>query len=134
MSKLHFAPIKGRSEEIIQAIMDTTEVGSVPELDFTIHLVVEEIVVNIVNYAYPQDSEGEVTIIVELTPFELSLSFSDSGIPFNPLQKPDPDTTLSAAERPIGGLGIYLVKQVMDTVTYNYQDGHNILTLTKIIQ
>lgn len=129
--KLHFSPIKDRSEEIIQAVMETPEVRSLPSLEFTLQLVTEEIVVNIVNYAYPVGADGEVTIEVKDTPTDIELSFSDCGMPFNPLEKEDPDTTLSAEERPIGGLGIFLVKQMMDSVAYRYEDGHNILTISK---
>lgn len=133
MSKIHFSPVKGLAEEIIQAVMDTPEVQSVPPLEFTLQLVVEEIVVNIVSYAYPVGKDGEVTIDVNKTPTAIEISFSDRGVPFNPLEKEDPDTTLSAEERPIGGLGIFLVKQMMDSVSYRYEDGHNILTTTKNI-
>lgn len=131
MSKLHFTPIKDRSEEIIQAVMATPEVQSLPQLEFTLQLVVEEVVVNIVSYAYPDDADGEVTITVSVTPSAIEFSFTDSGVPFNPLEKEDPDTTLSADERPIGGLGIFLVKQMMDDVRYRYEDGQNILTAIK---
>lgn len=133
MSKIHFSPVKGLAEEIIQAVMDTPEVQSVPSLEFTLQLVVEEIVVNIVSYAYPVGKDGEVTIDVNKTPTAIEISFSDRGVPFNPLEREDPDTTLSAEERPIGGLGIFLVKQMMDSVSYRYEDGHNILTTTKNI-
>lgn len=133
MSKIHFSPVKGLAEEIIQAVMDTPEVQSVPSLEFTLQLVVEEIVVNIVSYAYPVGKDGEVTIDVNKTPTAIEISFSDRGVPFNPLEKEDPDTTLSAEERPIGGLGIFLVKQMMDSVSYRYEDGRNILTTTKNI-
>lgn len=133
MSRLHFTPVQERAEEIIQAVLETPEIQAVPQLEFTLHLVVEEIVVNIVNYAYPVGADGEVSIDVIATPSAIELSFSDCGVPFNPLEKEDPDTTLSAEERPIGGLGIFLVKQMMDSVNYRYEDGRNILTTTKNI-
>lgn len=133
MSKIHFSPIRDRAEEIIQAVMDSDEVQAVPALEFTLRLVTEETVVNIVNYAYPVGADGEVTIDIVGSPTEITLSFSDCGKPFNPLEKEDPDTSLSAEDRPIGGLGIFLVKQMMDTVSYRYEDGHNILTMSKNI-
>lgn len=131
MSKLHFSPIKDRSEEIIQAVMETPEVEAFPELTFTLQLVTEEIVVNIVSYAYPDGADGDLEIDVLRSETEIKLEFFDSGTPFNPLEKEDPDTTLSAEDRPIGGLGIFLVKQMMDDVRYRHENGRNILTISK---
>lgn len=131
MSKIQFNPIAGRTEEIIQTIMDVPEIKDAPELEFTLHLVVEEIVVNIVNYAYPKDIDGEVIIDIVSDDTEISLAFTDRGTPFNPLEKEDPDTTLGAEDRPIGGLGIFLVKQTMDNVDYRYENGCNIFTISK---
>lgn len=95
-----------------------------------IDLAVEEIFVNIANYAYG-NGEGTVEIILDKNNNFLTLTFKDSGIPFDPLKKEDPDTKLSSSERQIGGLGIFLVKKVMDKVTYAYQDGCNVFTMTK---
>ena len=95
-------------------------------------MAVEEIFVNIACYAYGSDT-GTVTIFVEYIDFppSVSITFTDCGIPYNPLTKSDPDTTLSAEEREIGGLGIFLVRQLMDTVEYERKDGYNILTMKK---
>lgn len=131
MSRLNFSPIKDRAEEIIQAVMETPEVEALPDLAFTLQLVTEEIVVNVVSYAYPDGAEGELEVEISASDEEIKLEFSDSGKPFNPLEKEDPDTTLSAEERPIGGLGIFLVKQMMDDVRYRYENGRNILTISK---
>lgn len=131
MSRLHFDTIEGCSEKIIQAVMDTPEVKGVPELDFALHLVVEELVVNVVNYSYPDGESGYLTINVVADDSRISMEFIDSGTPFNPLEKQDPDITLGISARPIGGLGIFLVKQTMDDVTYRYEDGCNILTISK---
>lgn len=97
-------------------------------------IAVEEIFVNIAHYAYTPD-EGDAYIQVEFTenPSMVIISFKDQGKPFDPLAKPDPDVTLSAEERQIGGLGIYMVKKSMNEVTYKYQDGCNILTIKKEI-
>lgn len=96
-----------------------------------IELAVDEIFTNICMYAY-EPGTGNATIQVDVdTPGVVKLTFIDSGIPYNPLAKEDPDTTLSASERKIGGLGIYLVKKSMDDMLYEYKDGHNILTLIK---
>ena len=93
-------------------------------------IALEEIFVNIANYAYP-DNNGEVTINFKAQPDKLIFEFTDSGIPYDPLDKPDPDITLSASERAIGGLGIFMVKKIMDEVIYKHQNGQNILTLIK---
>lgn len=95
-----------------------------------IEIAVEEIYINIARYAYPNGG-GKAEIILMKNNEQLVMTFKDKGIPYNPLAKPDPDTTLSAAERQIGGLGIFLVKKIMDDVIYEYKDGYNILTIIK---
>ena len=99
-----------------------------------IMLAVEEIFVNIAHYAYAP-SRGNATVRVEVTeePVEVSITFIDNGVPYDPLKKEDPDISIPASERAIGGLGIFLTKQLMDDVIYGYRDGHNILTLKKNI-
>ena len=93
----------------------------------------DEVFSNIANYAY-ESTVGDVTVCVEkLDPPAIRLTFIDRGKPYNPLQKEDPNTTLSAEERQIGGLGIYIVKKSMDDVTYCYREGQNILTIVKNI-
>ena len=97
-----------------------------------ISVAVEEIYINIASYAYG-DSLGMAEIELEHNEAEgsVDITFKDSGIPYNPLEKEDPDVTLSAEERAIGGLGIYMVKKSMDDMKYKYEDGKNILTITK---
>ena len=97
-----------------------------------IDIAVEEIFVNIASYAY-KDGNGKATICVEPDQENLSVSitFIDQGIPYNPLEKDDPDVTLSAEERDIGGLGIFMVKKSMDEVAYRYEEGSNIFTIVK---
>ena len=99
-----------------------------------IELVTEEIFVNIASYAYP-DGEGFVTIRRDGGEGAegLTLTFIDSGVPYDPLQRPDPDLTLPADERPIGGLGVFLVKKIVDEAHYEYKDGKNMLTVLKVI-
>ena len=99
-------------------------------------IAVEEIFVNIAHYAYAPD-EGEVVIELERLPLEpniISIKFTDWGVPYDPLAKPDPDITLGAEERQIGGLGIFIVKNTMDDMKYEYRDGSNILRLIKNIE
>lgn len=97
-----------------------------------IDIAVEEIFTNICNYAYTPD-KGNATLRVDVTPepVTVSITFMDHGKPYDPLAKEDPDVTLSAEERQIGGLGIFMTKKVMDDIYYEYKDGRNILTLKK---
>ncbi len=97
-----------------------------------VEIAVEEIYVNIAHYAYPS-SDGEVTIRCAVSREEgkVLIQFLDKGIPFDPLAKEDADTSLPARERPIGGLGILMVKKMMDEVTYRCEDGKNILSMVK---
>ena len=94
-----------------------------------IDLAVEEIFVNIAHYS----GSAEAIINTSFENDKLEVTFSDSGVPFNPLAKPDPDITLNAEEREIGGLGIYLTKKFMDTVSYEYKDGMNCLRIIKFV-
>ena len=103
-------------------------------LTMELNLAVEEAVVNVMEYAYPQGETGEVTIEVSVADGKLDINIIDSGAPFDPTQKSDPDTSLPVEERSIGGLGIFLVRQVMDTVSYRRDNGKNILTFTKNIK
>lgn len=103
-----------------------------PKVQMQLDIAVEEIFVNIAHYAY-QPGTGDAVIRMDITedPQTVVLTFSDRGVPYDPLKKEDPDVTLSAEERQIGGLGIYMVKKSMDEVTYVYEDGQNILTIKK---
>ena len=95
---------------------------------------IEEVFVNVARYAY-KDGEGDAELTIGFNDESRTVTFiiKDKGVPFDPLQKPDPDITLSADERDIGGLGIFITKKTMDTVTYAYENGENILTMTKKI-
>lgn len=97
-----------------------------------IDLAAEEIFVNIANYAYNPET-GPATVRVEVKPdgSAVSITFIDRGVPYDPLAKADPDVTLSAEQRAIGGLGIFLVKKSMDDIRYEYVNGSNILTIEK---
>ena len=103
-----------------------------PKTKMQIRLAVEEVFINISHYAYSPET-GPVTVRVETArePKSVGITFIDQGVPYDPLQKPDPDVTLPAEKREIGGLGIYLVKKSMDDVRYEYRDGQNVLTLKK---
>lgn len=100
-----------------------------------IDVAIDEIFGNIARYAYHQPNTGEAVIQVESDDDSLfvTITFIDHGKPFDPLKREDPDVTLSAEERDIGGLGIYVVKKTMDGVEYKYEDGKNILSIKKRI-
>lgn len=100
------------------------------------NLVVEELFVNVASYAYKDKENGKCKISIEYNQEkqEVKLSMEDNGIKFNPLEKEDPDTTLSVEDRPIGGLGILLVKKNMDNIEYKYEDNKNILILSKNVK
>lgn len=99
-----------------------------------INIAIDELFGNIAHYAYHPDV-GEATVRVEVVdnPLSVILSFIDGGIPYDPLTAADPDTTLSAEERAIGGLGIFMVKKNMDEIAYRYENGKNILSIRKKI-
>ena len=96
-----------------------------------LNLAIEEAVVNVMNYAYPIGTVGDVNIESKANDELLEFIISDSGTPFDPTTKAEVDTTLSAEERTIGGLGIHLVRNIMDSINYERVDGKNILTLIK---
>ena len=110
------------------------QLGCPMKAQLQIDVAVEELFVNIAHYAY-KPGIGSATIRVEAAqePPAVSITFIDRGTPYDPLKKPDPDVTLSAEERQIGGLGIYMVKKSMDDIQYRYEDGQNILTIRKKI-
>lgn len=105
-----------------------------PKAQMQICVAAEEIFVNIAHYAYGSET-GKATVRVELSgdPVTVTITFMDNGVPFDPLAKEDPDVTLTADERKIGGLGIFMTKKTMDDVTYEYKDGKNILQMKKMI-
>jgi len=96
-----------------------------------LNLALEEAVVNVMNYAYPKDVQGNIYIETSTDDTHLQFTITDNGTPFDPTAKEDADTSLPLAERPIGGLGIHLVRQIMDSIHYEYINGQNVLTLRK---
>ena len=117
--------------EFVETVCE--EKGLDMALTMNLNLALEEAVVNVMSYAYP-DSQGDVKVDIMIDDQKVVSILTDSGIPFDPTQKGDVDTTLPAEERPIGGLGIHLVKQIMDKVSYQYVGNQNILTLEKNIK
>ena len=100
-----------------------------------IAIAIDELFGNIAHYAYnPEIGQATVRVEVIEDPLAVTITFIDNGVPYDPLAKADPNTTLSAEEREIGGLGIYMVKKSMDDITYEYRDGQNILAIKKNLQ
>ena len=97
-----------------------------------IDIAIDELFGNIAHYAYNPET-GPATVRVEVTeePIAVVITCIDRGVPYDPLKKEDPDITLSAEERAIGGLGIFMVKKTMDEISYEYKDGKNILRIKK---
>lgn len=100
-----------------------------------VDVAIDELFGNIAHYAYNPEV-GAATVRVEVTedPLSVVITFIDNGVPYDPLAKADPDITLSAEERQIGGLGIYMVKKSMDDISYQYKNGQNILRIKKHIR
>ena len=99
-----------------------------------IDIAIDELFSNIAHYSYnPEVGQATVRVEVLENPLAVTITFIDNGIPYDPLAKEDPDLSLSAEERQIGGLGIYMVKKSMDEITYEYKDGQNILSIKKCI-
>ena len=115
--------------DFIEAVAE--RLGIEPSTALQLQLAVEEAVVNVMDYAYPPDSVGEVSVATTSDGQCLKIVITDSGIPFDPTEQEKADISLSVEERQIGGLGILLVNEIMDTVSYERKDGKNVLTLTK---
>lgn len=112
---------------------DMEQAGCPFEKQTAFEICVEEIFVNIAHYAY-QGKDGKAYITAQTEKDRITICLKDKGMPYDPLKKEDPDLTLSAQERPVGGLGIFMVKTMMDDVSYEYKDGSNCLTMTMLWQ
>lgn len=113
--------LEGIGEEFALSVEDS----------FNIHLAMEEAVTNVIMYAYPQDEEHEIELSVSCADKEMIFTITDSGKEFDPTLHPEADVTLSLEERPVGGLGIFLIRRIMQKVEYNRVEGRNILTMVK---
>ena len=119
-------------EKVNQALAQFSELHQLPaDVSNAISLALDEIITNIVEYGYQDQEEHLIDVRISLEEGQLTLVIEDDGVPFDPLDTENPDTTSSLEERPIGGLGIHLVRNVMDEVTYNYRNDKNYLVLTK---
>ena len=118
-----------RLNEFVEAIGE--EFSLAPDVTFNLNLVLEEAVVNIINYAYPKEEHEKIYLSAHLHNGSIVLVLTDTGKEFDPTMVPEADITLSADERQIGGLGIFLIRQIMNEVKYERIDGKNVLTLEK---
>lgn len=110
------------------------EFGLPPDLSFNLNLAIEEAITNVIMYAYPEATNQPIKLVAEMLGDNLVITLTDRGVPFDPTsQAAEPDIDAPAEERPIGGLGIFLIKKIMDSVDYQYADGCNKLTMVKKI-
>ena len=105
-----------------------------PDIVFNLNLVLEEAVVNIINYAYPKEDHESIYLSAKMHEGSIVLVLTDTGKEFDPTAVPEADVTLSADERQIGGLGIFLIRQIMNEVKYERIEGKNVLTLEKKVK
>lgn len=135
MKELTLAATVENIETVTEFVNAQLELLDCPiKAQMQIDIAIDELFGNIAHYAYNTEV-GSATVRVEVieAPLAVIITFIDNGVPYDPLGKDDPDITLSAEEREIGGLGIYMVKQSMDEITYEYKDGQNILKIKKNI-
>ena len=129
-------PAKTQSlSDVLGFVEETLEGFECPmKIQTAICVAIEEVFVNVAHYAYP-DGEGDMLLHIGFDDQSRTISFriKDKGVPFDPLKKPDPDITLSAEDREIGGLGIFIAKKTMDSISYSYENGENVLTMIKKI-
>ena len=138
MKEIHVAAKLENLDQIIEMVdEDVSQYACSPTAAALIKVAVDEIFTNIASYAYKDKNGGDeaglvdVSITSEPDPPCIELRFADSGVPFDPLKVPEPDTTLAADERQIGGLGIFMTKQIMDEISYSYENGKNVLVIRK---
>ena len=133
MKELTIAATVENIETVTDFVNEQLEAYDCPmKAQMQIDIAIDELFGNIAHYAYNPEV-GSATVRVEVTedPLCVVITFIDNGVPYDPLQKADPDTSLSAEDRAIGGLGIFMVKKTMDDVIYEYKDGQNRLTIIK---
>ena len=133
MKELTIAATIENIETVTDFVNEQLEAFDCPmKAQMQIDIAIDELFGNIAHYAYnPEIGEATVRVEVIEDPMAVVITFIDNGVPYDPLKKEDPDTTLSIEEREIGGLGIFMVKKTMDDIAYEYKDGKNILTIRK---
>ena len=136
MKELTVAATVENIEAVTNFVNEQLEALDCPmKAQMQIDIAIDELFGNIAHYAYnPEIGKATVRVEVIEDPLAVVITFIDNGVPYDPLAKADPNTTLSAEEREIGGLGIFMVKKTMDDITYEYKDGQNILAIKKNLQ
>lgn len=131
---LHIKNELGQLSLVASFIEHEIEIAGISkECSMQIRLALEEVVTNVILYAYPSQSGQDLSIDVTYQDRKLQITVIDTGIPFNPMEIEDPDLTLPIDKRPIGGLGIFIAKKLMSEVHYYRTDGKNILTMVKSV-
>lgn len=132
--KLSFE-LKNNLSEIERLGQTVTEFGELYNLSskiiFAVNLALEEVVTNIISYGYEDKNEHQINVCIFLEGNELTVEVQDDGRPFNPLEAPEPDTRKPLQDRQIGGLGIHLVRNLMDGLEYSREEGKNLLVMKK---
>lgn len=124
----------GDLEGVRDRVSEFVRAGNLSEkIEFDINVVLDELLSNIINYGYTDDAPHEIRITLSASDAAVEIGIEDDGKPFDPLTAPEPDLTVPLAERPIGGLGIHFVRQLMDEVVYQRQNNHNYMFLKKNI-
>ena len=118
-----------RLYEFVEEVGNDFELS--PDIVFNLNLVLEEAIVNIINYAYPKEEHESIYLSARMHEGSIVLVLTDTGKEFDPTAAPEADVTLSADDRQIGGLGIFLIRQIMNEVKYERIEGKNVLTLEK---
>ena len=133
MNELNLSATLENLDQVTAFVEEKLESCGCPmKIQMQVAIAVEEIYVNIAHYAYnPEVGPATIRVEVPEDPLEVVITFMDRGKPYDPLAKEDPDVSLSAEERDVGGLGIFMVKQTMDDIRYEYADGRNILKIRK---
>ena len=135
MSRRISVQLKNNISEIERLSQIVTEFGErhhlPPKVLFEVNLALEEILANIISYGYEANDEHQIVVTISLKNGELTAEVEDDGRPFNPLEAPEPDISRPLEERPVGGLGIHLVRSLMDGLEYRRQQGKNLLVMKK---
>jgi len=128
--KNKFSELKKMSDEV-DSFVKTNSLDD--EVKHDIKLVLDEIITNIISYAFDDDNEHEISVKIYIDNNKLSINIEDDGRPFDPLEYPQPDTSKPLEERDIGGLGVFFVRELMDEIEYERKEKKNILTITKSV-
>ena len=120
-----------KMSESVNSFAETNSLND--EIKHDIKLALDEIITNIISYAFDDDNEHEISVKICIDNNKLSINIEDDGKPFDPLEYPPPDTTKPLEERDIGGLGVFFVRELMDEIEYKRKENKNILTITKSV-